>query len=52
MGHENCQDMKILGGCVPDQAVTFSNNQPEPKAEGKEVAAEGGVLCRAAGQQS
>lgn len=52
MGCENCQYVKIqcLGGCVPDQVVTFSQNQWEPKAEGREVTAEGGILCRAVGQ--
>ena len=35
---------------MPDQVVTFSQNQWEPKAEGREVTAEGGMLCRAVGQ--
>lgn len=49
---KNCPCVKTqrLGGCVPDRMVTLSQNQLEPKAEGKEVTAEGGVLCRVVGQ--
>lgn len=39
--------MRIQGleGCAPNQLVTFSKNQPESTAEGKEARAEGGACA-------
>lgn len=37
--------MRCLGGYIPDQVVTSSQNQLDPKTEGKKVTAEGEASC-------